>query len=387
MTSIERFACLADMLISQLQASGRARTASSYRSAVNSVHRLLDDDTLPLEGLFSPQGVHIYERRLYDSGVCSNTVSFYLRTLRAIYNKGVAQGLYKAQPQLFANVYTAIAATPKRAVAPGVMGQLQDLDLSASKSLAFARDLFLLSYSLQGIPFIDLAFLRKSNLKDGMISYHRAKTNSPVVVPLSSFAQELIDRYTAKASESPYLLPIIKNADGDVHLQYNTALHGYNWRLKKLAKLAGVTEKLTSYVARHTWATTAQQQEVSTGVISQGMGHRTEEVTQIYLARFNYSALYRATEKVLIAANLIPATPTTPTTPSSAPQPAAPKNERKEEKNNRLQKPEKGKKENVHHLTGDGKGEEKNNRLQKPEVGKKENVHHLTGDGHFSPAK
>jgi len=295
---------LLDLLTTDLELLGKERTASAYRSAVYSGLRVLEAD-VPSSGLFSPEAIHLYEKRLYAKGLCNNTVSFYMRMLRAVYNKGVDLGLCDSQPHLFDGVYTGIDDTPKRAVSPGIFGMLQALDLDAKKNLSFARDLFLLSYSLQGISFVDLVFLRKSDLRNSLLTYHRAKTGSPITVAMSEFAEEIINKYADQTLNSPYLLPVIKDPDGNMSLQHKSALRTYNRRLKKLAELAGVEENLTSYVARHTWATAARREDVPIGVISQAMGHKTEEVTQIYLADFDHSALFKANEKILMVANLV----------------------------------------------------------------------------------
>lgn len=292
-------------LTTGLVVSGKEGTALAYISAVRKVQQVLGTDSLSV--LFSLEGMHLCEKRLYNSGLSNNTVSFYMRTLRAIYNKGVDLGMCIYHPQLFKDVYTGVDNTPKRAVSSQIFGQLQQLDLSGKKNLAFARDLFLLSFSLQGISFVDLAYLRKSNLRGNLLTYHRAKTGSPITVALSALAGSIIEQYLPQTEGSPYLLPIIKNPNENIHLQHRSVLRTYNRRLKKLAALTGITENLTSYVARHTWATAARREDVPIGLISQALGHKTEKTTQIYLADFDYSALLEANENILMAANLVSA--------------------------------------------------------------------------------
>lgn len=295
---------LLEASIAELQLLGKTGTISAYQSAVNSVLAVLKDEAL-ISHLYSVEGLCLYEKRLYASGLCNNTVSFYMRMLRAMYNKGVALGICQESPHLFDYVFTGIDSTPKRAVPPDIFGRLQKLDLFGRANLEFACDLFLLSYSLQGISFVDLAHLRKSDLKDSMLSYHRSKTGSWITVAVSPFSKKILEKYDPATTGCPYLLPIITNPDGDTTLQYKSALRTYNRRLKKLAELAGIEYNLSSYVARHSWATVARNENVPIGLISQAMGHKTEEVTQIYLARYDHNALFQANEKILIAANLI----------------------------------------------------------------------------------
>ena len=291
-------------LADQMHRSGHLGTARSYRTTLRRLFSVLGDD-IPESGIFSPEGILLYEKRLYARGLAKSTISFYMRTLRAMYNKGADNGSWPKQPHLFDNVYTGIQPTPKRAINPGILGQLQELDLSEKKKLAFTRDMFLLSYGLQGIAFADLFSLRKCDLRGELLFYHRVKTGSPVLVAISPFALEIIGRYAAQTQGSQYLLPLIENPDGDLYLQRCSALKTYNRHLEKLRVMLGVDDKLTSYVVRHTWATTAQRVEIPIALISQALGHQAEKVTHVYLSGFDQSALFEANKKILIAAGLI----------------------------------------------------------------------------------
>lgn len=295
---------LLDALLTHLKLSGKEGTAAAYSSAVRSAKRMLNTEE-SFSKLFTPAGIQLYERRLYACGLSNNTTSFYIRMLRAMHNKGVQLGMCPEQPHLFDGVYTGVDSTPKRAISPEIFGKLQALDLSSKPGLAFARDLFILSFSLQGISFVDLAYLRKSNLKGNLLTYHRAKTGSLITVAIPQVACEIIETYMSETENSPYLLPIIANPDKDSRLQYKSALRTCNRRLKKLAEIAGIEEHLTTYVARHTWATVARYLNTPTPLITQAMGHRTEVITQIYFATFDHSILLQVNEKIMTAANLV----------------------------------------------------------------------------------
>ena len=284
--------------------SGRDRTACAYDSAIRSFYNRLsgwlnDDDML------TPGLLHLYEQRLLADGVCHNTISFYMRMLRAAYNKGVKLGLCPVNPELFAQVYTGMAPTTKRAILPEIFGILYELELSSTPRLAFCRDMFVLSFCLQGISYVDLAHLRKSDLRGQILTYRRAKTGSDIRVAVSDVALEIIHSYASQTQGSVYLLPIIRDPQGDIKRQYDSALRTYNRRLKQIGGLANISTPLTSYVARHSWATTAQRQEVPTSLIGYGLGHKDEKTTSIYLADFDDSALFSANEKVLLAARLV----------------------------------------------------------------------------------
>jgi len=219
-----------------------------------------------------------------------------------MYNKAVQKSLVNYQPGMFAGIQTKTEPTLKRAIRTKTLKFICQADLSRQPSLDFARDMFMLSLYLQGISFIDLAYLRKNDIRgDGSIVYQRHKTRSVVTIAVDVVAWRIIDKYKEETMRSPYLLPIIKNAGKDERKQYETALRNQNRRLKKLAHRLGIRENLTSYVSRHSWATVAYHEGVATAVISQAMGHQSEKVTHVYLQSFDNTTLLKANDTVIKA--------------------------------------------------------------------------------------
>lgn len=201
-----------------------------------------------------------------------------------------------AQRYPFRHVYTGIEKTRKRAVPLATIRRIKELDLSRKPSLDFARNMFLFSFYTRGMSFIDMAYLRKKDLQDGILSYRRRKTGQRLFIRWEKSMQEIIDRYPD--NESVYLLPIIKSGE-NAHLHYRNALRLVNNRLKELSALAGLTGKLTMYVSRHSWASIAKSQNVPLSVISAGMGHDSEHTTQIYLAALDNAAIDKANSWIL----------------------------------------------------------------------------------------
>lgn len=212
--------------------------------------------------------------------LCRNTTSFYMRTLRAIYNQAVREGV-TADVHPFCGVYTGIDKTTKRALSIADLQRIKSLDLSMHPRLDFARDLFLLAFYLRGISFIDLAFLRKADLQQGYLTYCRRKTSRPLSIRWEAEMQQLIDKHPA--SHTRYLLPIIGEEDGSEYQQYRNQEQCINRRLKEITKLLRLSMPLTMYVARHSWASIARLQDIPIAVISEAMGHDSEQTTQIYL--------------------------------------------------------------------------------------------------------
>ena len=185
--------------------------------------------------------------------------SFYMRILRCVYRKAVGEGLaLPADP--FENVYTGVDKTSKRAATLTDIKHIKQLDLSDHKSLEFARDIFLFSFYMRGMSFIDLAYLRKKDLNSGFVSYSRRKTGKKLIIRWEKQMQEIIDRYGD--SETQYLLPIIEREDGTERRQYRNKMLLVNRKLKKIAARAGLTTPLTMYVARHSWASIAKTKNI-----------------------------------------------------------------------------------------------------------------------------
>ena len=284
-------------LLVELKKIGKVRTADTYRNALGSFERFLNDRAdIPLEDMDSNLMI-AYESWLKGTGICPNTSSYYMRNLRAIYNRAVEQGLV-AQQNPFKHVYTGIDKTKKRAVSLDVIREIRDLKLT-KKSLIFARDIFLFSFYTRGMSFVDMAFLKKKDLQNGILTYRRNKTGQLLFVKWEKPMQEIVDKYDTNAT--PYLLPVIRDMHADARRQYKNAAHLVNDKLKKLGEQLGLDIPLTSYVARHGWASIAKDRNIPLAIISEAMGHDSEKTTRIYLASLDTSAVDKANSRILKA--------------------------------------------------------------------------------------
>lgn len=290
-----RFGNFMREVIAGLEQAGKARTAEAYRSAYNSFLRFAGWKDVVLEKMDSNVTV-AYEEWLKREGVRMNTVSFYMRILRAVYNRAVEKGM-TAQRFPFRRVYTGIGKTTKRAVSLQAVRQLKALDLPADSSKALARDLFLFSFYTRGMSFVDMAFLKKTDLTGGVLTYRRQKTGQRMLVRWEACMQEIVDRYEEPAS--PYLLPVIRRAGQNERKQYTTARHRVDRILKRLGEGLGLDIPLTLYCARHTWASVAKSKNVPLSLISEGLGHESEATTRIYLTSLETSFLDEANSLVI----------------------------------------------------------------------------------------
>lgn len=283
-------------IIGQLKQSGKIRTAETYTTALNSFVRFRENRDIMLEEIDSGT-MKEYESFL-ETGqhVSRNTVSFYMRILRAVYNRGVDKEI-TAQRYPFKHVYTGIEKTQKRALPIRTVRQVKEACLAESPSMDYARDLFMFSFYTRGMSFIDMAYLKKKDLQHGILTYRRKKTGQRLFIKWEKHMQDIVDKYPNEASE--YLLPIIRKSGKNKRRQYMNASHLVNRRLKDIGRLLELPLPLTMYVARHSWASIAKSKNVPVSVISEGMGHNSEATTQIYLTSLDTAAIDKANRMIL----------------------------------------------------------------------------------------
>ena len=282
-------------IIAQLQQMGKQRTSETYRCTLKSFMQFREDKDVLLDDIDSDLML-MYEVYLRGKGLTKNTTSFYMRILRAVYNRAVEKDL-TINRNPFKHVYTGIDKTVKRAIPLKAIKQIKNLDLSLQPSLDFARDMFLFSFYTRGMSFIDMAYLKKKDLSNGILSYRRRKTGQQLFIRWEKCMQEIVEKYDNPLSG--YLLPIIKSMNGDERTQYQNAMYPINRKLKIIGKMVGVQLPLTMYTARHSWASVAKNKNVPISVISEGMGHDSEQTTQIYLASLGTAVVDKANSMIL----------------------------------------------------------------------------------------
>lgn len=282
---------------SRLTALGRVRTAETYLAALNSFMKFTDGGDVTFESI-TPFFMQQYESWLKSTGVSLNTVSFYMRKLRAVYNQAVEQGLTE-QCYPFRHVYTGNDKTAKRAVHLSIIRKVKFLKLESKPALEFARDMFMFSFYTRGMSFIDMAGLKKCNLKSGCLRYRRYKTGQQLGIKWENCMRDLVGKY-ADQCYADYMLPIITQST-EKRKQYKQVQYRINYRLKQVSELAGITPPLTMYVARHSWASIAKEKHVPEGTISDALGHDSEKTTRIYLAELDTSQVDKANKLILDA--------------------------------------------------------------------------------------
>ena len=274
---------------------GKVRTGETYQQTLRSFMKFRNGVDLYFD-MLDVDVVEQYESFMRTNNLSRNTTSFYMRILRCIYNRAVEEGLVQ-QAEPFRQVYTGVDKTAKRAITLKEIKRIKVLDLSNKPDLDYARDIFLFSFYLRGMSFIDLAYLRKKDLSNGYITYIRKKTGQQLTIRWEVSMQEIVDKYPENPTQ--YLLPIITRQDGTERKQYLNKILFVNRKLKQVARLAKISTPLTMYVSRHSWASIAKSKNVPLSVISEGMGHDNEETTRIYLAAIQTNQIDDANRRIL----------------------------------------------------------------------------------------
>lgn len=289
------FIAYGNKLCERLQSSGATHRAENYAAAIKRFTTYLKKADISFD-TFNADLLGAFENELKKESLTPNTTSFYMRNLRAVFNRAVEEGL-TPQTNPFRHVFTGVAKTAKRAIPLCAMKRIKEMPLKSEPLLEMARDVFMMSFLTRGMSIVDLAHLRKENLKDGYLRYRRQKTGQMLSIKWEKQMQEIVDKYADP--NSPYLLPLINDGCKDTRKRYRSQAALINRRLKEIGSRIGLTSPLTLYVARHTWASAAFANNIPISVISEGMGHDSEKTTRIYLASLDTSAVDSANSKLI----------------------------------------------------------------------------------------
>lgn len=294
-TTITGVISFARKLIDDLHKMGKKSISRRYELTLNSFLKYTDKEDVAWDN-FNSTLVTGFEEFLRNRGLCRNSTSFYMRNLRSIINRASEQD-YEVPRNPFKHVYMGVDKTVKRAVSLKTLCKIRDVNLSAYPHLDFARNVFMFSFYTRGMSFVDIAFLRKTDLSNGVITYFRRKTSQQIQVRLENQTRDVMEKLGESATS--YLLPIIGNEIADADSQYRMVYHRVNRNLRKLGEMLKIETKLTLYVARHAWASIAHHNNVPISTISKAMGHDSETTTLIYLSSIDSSAVDKANRKIM----------------------------------------------------------------------------------------
>lgn len=284
--------------IEELHREGKHGSAMSLEYTMRTFLKFVGHESLLLEELDVPLLLS-FRNYLLCAGLRPNTIMFYMSKLRAVYNRSVLDGYVLCRENPFARLSFRLSKTPKLALSDEVLRRVATAQLPERQSVA--RDLFMFSFYCRGMSFVDMAYLRQTDIYEGVIHYRRRKTGQLFMVRILPQAQAIIDRY--RDQSSPYVLPILLTEAQDETALYATYCRrrsSYIHLLCQVSRKLGLDERLSFNTARHTWASRARRKNIPVSVISEGLGHTTEKTTRIYLEEMESSRID--------AANLVVAT-------------------------------------------------------------------------------
>lgn len=288
-------------LCEELDRRAKHSTAGTYRSMLSAFERFTGGRETRLHELI-PVRLAGFEEYLRSVPLRRNTITFYMRILRAVYNKARRAGLIEKGENPFEEVSFRIDKTRKRAICVDTLRLVAVADFGTRTWLTLARDLFLFSFHARGMSFVDMAYLKREDIQGGVLRYTRRKTGQVFSVRVTPALQELIDRY---AECAPWILPVMKGCAAgrengltlpdlepeaspkELYKRYKETLTNYWYYLGTISDELDTGKRLSFNVARHTWASLARNRGIPLAVISQGLGHTSEKTTTIYLDDLN----------------------------------------------------------------------------------------------------
>lgn len=296
-------------LIDELQQQGKHGTASTYKSTLTIFEKFAGNIKYQFDHL-NESLLTKFENYMQLVPLQRNTITFYLRTLRAVYNKAKRKGCVTKDNNPFNGLSFRIYKTRKLAVSAVTLKKVAEADFNRKNHMNETRDLFMFSFYTRGMSFVDMAYLKRDDIRDGIIRYKRHKTGQLFSVRITKPLQEIIDKY---ADCSPWVLPVMKDCTSrpaipdaiplesspqHLHKRYKLALSRYLFHLGEISERLETDKKLTFNVARHSWATLARTRGIPVAVISESLGHTSEKTTNIYLDELDARELDRANEIV-----------------------------------------------------------------------------------------
>ncbi len=285
-------------VMDEMVTAGKVGNARVYKTMRNSIQTFLKNKDVPLRQV-TFGWLKKYEAWYLGRGNSVNGLSVNLRTLRALYNRAVKQGLIGKENYPFDNYSIKHEKTQKRAITKKDIEKLRSFVPATSRQTR-AKDYFFMSFYLMGASFIDLAFLRATDIRDGRIEYRRRKTGQLHSIKITPPLQEILDKYLKDKKGDEFILNVISaNNIKKQYVQARDELRRYNRSLKEIGSICGIDANLTSYVARHSFASIANNKNVPLTVISQALGHNDPKTTAVYLSAFNDDTMDQYNEMII----------------------------------------------------------------------------------------
>jgi integrase/recombinase XerD len=290
--------------IKDLNLAGRTGNARAHHDTKNSFFRFCKNQKILFKEI-TVEMLDKYETHLRSTGSNDGGIGVRMRELRAVFNDAIKKGVVdeKYYPFKTYKVSKLKGKGFKKALSRKEVRLIENLDEIAYPHLVEAKHLFVFSYYTRGMNFFDIMKLRWESIVDDKIIYTRSKTKGRFIIKILEPVNDILSYYKKAKSNTGYVFPILLHDNlTPIQIENRKAkkLKRFNSDLKKIAEIVGINKPLTSYVARHSYATNLKQIGVSTDLISQSMGHQNIAITSAYLKDFDDDVIDDANEKLLM---------------------------------------------------------------------------------------
>ena len=291
-------------IVEELKLSGKWGTAQVFNDSFNSLNSFTNKQLDVPFSYIDFEFLNKYEVWLRKRNLKETTMGILFRTLRSAYNKAIKEKFVKKDLYPFNDfkVSKFNTKTEKRAISKDIIKQIINLDVSKEKEyVQLSKDIFVFSYLCGGINFTDISNLKSDNIVENRLIYFRQKTHKKINIPLSEAAKNIINKYLS--AQRGYIFPIldirVHKTTIQEHNRKHKVLSKVNNSLRKIAQILDIKTNLTTYVARHSYATVLKRSGVDIAIISETLGHSDLKTTQIYLDSFENEQIDKALENLL----------------------------------------------------------------------------------------
>ena len=293
-----------DYKVELLNEAGRTGSAKAYKDTRDAIFKFCPRNDLKFQEI-DINFLDNFETHLRSRGNVDGGIAVRMRQLRALYNDAISKNVIAESFYPFKKYKIAKLKGKgiKRALTRDEIQKIFDFDISEHTNLVHSKNYFLFSYFTRGMNFIDIMYLTWDNIHDDTITYIRSKTKGRFSIKILSPVKEILNFYSNHHTTTNYVFPILLKENltpTQIQNRKFKTLKKFNKDLKQIAFLVGIDKKLTSYVARHSFATNLKQLGVSTDIISESMGHQNINITNTYLKEFDSDVINQANEKLLI---------------------------------------------------------------------------------------
>lgn len=289
--------------VTDLRKAGSIGNAFVYDETLKSFLKFIGDNTIVFADM-THRKLEKYETYLRSRGGTNGGISVKMRTLRSLFNYAITGGAAKKEHYPFDDYKIAKlkGKTQKRALTREQVRIIENFPVHEHSKLTDARNYFVFSYYTRGMNFVDMMLLKWSNIIGDRIYYKRTKTGGNFSVKIHEAIKPIVEYYKQQANPTSYIFPILLKdnlAPNQIDNRKKKVLAQYNKALKEIGKLLDIGDDLTSYTARHSYATNMKHAGASIAVISESMGHKNTEITEVYLKQFDNEVIDEAVDKYL----------------------------------------------------------------------------------------